>query len=54
MATLKAKAVLSPGLTIIFKDENSGTSETWCFREGLASYLSDSNKGGGSSSCRTF
>ena len=46
MATLKAKAVLSPGLTIIFKDENSGTSETWCFREGLASYLSDSNKGG--------
>ena len=46
MATLKAKAVLSPGLTIIFKDENSGTSETWCFREGLASYLSDNNKGG--------
>ncbi len=46
MATLKAKAVLSPGLTIIFKDENSGTSETWCFREGLATYLSESNKGG--------
>ncbi len=46
MATLKAKAVLSPGLTIIFKDENSGDSETWCFKEGLAAYLIDCNKGG--------
>ena len=43
MATLKAKAVLSPGLTIIFKDENSGDSETRCFKQGLAAYLIDCN-----------
>ena len=45
-AALKAKAVLSPGLTISFKDENTGNSETWCYLEGLASYLKSSNKGG--------
>ena len=45
-AALKAKAVLSPGLKISFKDENTGNSETWCFLEGLASYLSSSNIGG--------
>ena len=43
---LKAKAVLCPGLTISFKDEASGKKETWCFLEGLAAYLVNSNKGG--------
>ena len=43
---LKAKAVLCPGLTITFKDEASGNKESWCFLEGLAAYLVNSNKGG--------
>ncbi len=46
MAALKAKAVLSPGLKISFKDKESGKSETWCFVDGLAAYLASSNKGG--------
>ena len=45
-SALKAKAVLSPGLKISFKDENTGQSESWCFIEGLAAYLASSNKGG--------
>ncbi len=44
-SALKAKAVLCPGLTITFKDESSGVSETWCFVEGLSAYLVASNKG---------
>ena len=43
---LKAKAVLCSGLTISFKDEASGNKESWCFLEGLAAYLVNSNKGG--------
>ena len=46
MAALKAKAVLSPGLKISFKDKDSGKFETWCFVDGLAAYLASSNKGG--------
>ena len=46
MAALKAKAVLSPGLKISFKDKESGKSESWCFVDGLAAYLVTSNKGG--------
>ena len=45
-AALKAKAVLSPGLKISFSDENTGNSESWCFVDGLASYLAASNQGG--------
>ena len=45
-AALKAKAVLSPGLKISFSDENTGKSESWCFVDGLASYLAASNQGG--------
>ena len=45
-AALKAKAVLSPGLKISFLDENTGNSESWCFVDGLASYLAASNQGG--------
>jgi len=46
MAALKAKAVLSPGLSISYKDEKKGIKEKWCFLEGLAAYLKDSNEGG--------
>jgi len=46
MAALKAKAVLSPGLKISFKDKETGKSESWCFVDGLAAYLASSNQGG--------
>lgn len=39
--TLKAKAVLCAGLSIEFHDENTTTSEIWCFQDGLFAYLSD-------------
>ena len=45
-SALKAKAVLSPGLKISFKDENTGESVSWRFVEGLAAYLASSNVGG--------
>ena len=44
VAALRAKAVLSPGLTIKFKDEESGLTETWCYLDGLSAYLSTLNK----------
>lgn len=37
--SLKAKAVLCPGLTIFFRDIASGLTETWCFRDGISDYL---------------
>lgn len=43
--SLKAKAVLCPGLTISFKDENTGQTEIWCFREGISDYLMENLKG---------
>jgi topoisomerase-4 subunit B len=39
---LRAKAVLCPGLTIIFIDENTGEKEEWCYKEGLIAYLLES------------
>ncbi len=36
---LKAKAVLCPGLTVNFTDEESGKSETWHYADGLSAYL---------------
>ncbi len=39
--TLKAKAVLCSGLSVSFLDENTQESETWCYQEGLNSYLRD-------------
>jgi topoisomerase-4 subunit B len=38
--SLKAKAVLCPGLKIKFKDEVNKTKEEWCFVDGLGKYLS--------------
>ena len=36
---LRAKAVLCPGLTVIFHDENTGETETWHYEDGLRAYL---------------
>ena len=37
--TLRAKAVLCPGLTVVLTDKVSGETETWLFQEGLKDYL---------------
>jgi topoisomerase-4 subunit B len=42
---LRAKAVLCPGLTIVFKDEISGTKDTWYYEDGLRDYLSAATQG---------
>lgn len=39
--TLRAKAVLCPGLCVNFKDEKGGTEDTWHYADGLAGYLMD-------------
>lgn len=36
---LKAKAVLCPGLKVVFVNENDGTTNTWCFTGKLDEYL---------------
>lgn len=36
---LRAKAVLSPGLTVVFNAPDAALSETWCYEDGLADYL---------------
>ena len=36
---LRAKAVLCPGLTIRFTDENSGETTVWYYEDGLTDYL---------------
>ncbi|OCG23635.1 DNA topoisomerase IV subunit B [Gilliamella sp. wkB108] len=42
---LKAKAVLCPGLEIIFKDKINNTEERWCYEDGLKDYLMESVSG---------
>ena len=42
---LRAKAVLCPGLSVSFVDENSGESETWCYQDGLCDYLREKTAG---------
>jgi len=37
---LRAKAVLCPGLTVTFHDEVTDKSQTWCYQDGLTTYLS--------------
>jgi len=39
--TLRAKAVLCPGLTVTFTDENKGEKESWFYEDGLQEYLAD-------------
>ncbi len=36
---LRAKAVLCPGLEVQFRDETSGETFNWCYRDGLIDYL---------------
>ncbi|MBS0288243.1 MAG: DNA topoisomerase IV subunit B [Proteobacteria bacterium] len=38
---LKAKAVLCPGLTVHFNDEESGNTQTWYYADGLSAYLKE-------------
>jgi topoisomerase-4 subunit B len=40
--TLRAKAVLCPGLQVRFVNKNNQETETWLFRDGLRDYLHDS------------
>ncbi|VUD62076.1 DNA topoisomerase 4 subunit B [Thalassocella blandensis] len=42
---LRAKAVLCPGLEVIFTDEQSGETDTWYFEDGLKDYLIASTQG---------
>ncbi|MGD9665399.1 MAG: DNA topoisomerase IV subunit B [Novosphingobium sp.] len=44
---LRAKAVLCPGLTVIFHDASEGTvqSEQWCYADGLRDYLLEALNG---------
>ncbi len=37
--TLRAKAVLCPGLSVSLTDKDTGESESWLFQEGLKDYL---------------
>ncbi len=39
---LQAKAVLCPGVHISFQDEQGGTTQEWCYEEGLSAYLTES------------
>jgi topoisomerase-4 subunit B len=42
---LRAKAVLCPGLTVIFKDEQSAEKDKWFYEDGLRDYLSAATQG---------
>ncbi|HUH36857.1 MAG TPA: ATP-binding protein, partial [Spongiibacteraceae bacterium] len=42
---LRAKAVLCPGLSVRFHDENAGESEQWHYEDGLKDYLAISTEG---------
>lgn len=42
---LRAKAVLCPGLEVVFKDETSGDTDTWYYEDGLKDYLKSATQG---------
>ena len=42
---LRAKAVLCPGLKVLFLDENSGDNYEWYYQDGLQDYLLDALQG---------
>ncbi|AYA42097.1 DNA topoisomerase IV subunit B [Xenorhabdus nematophila] len=42
---LKAKAVLCPGVEIVFKDKLNGTEQKWCYADGLTDYLLEAVNG---------
>ena len=43
--TLRAKAVLCPGLQVILHKEKTGKSQEWCYADGLQTYLQESLSG---------
>jgi len=43
--TLRAKAVLCPGLHVSFFDEHSGETLEWCYADGLSDYLLETVNG---------
>jgi len=42
---LRAKAVLCPGLTVIFKNEQTGEKDQWFYEDGLKDYLVSATEG---------
>ncbi|PHM39866.1 DNA topoisomerase IV subunit B [Xenorhabdus mauleonii] len=42
---LKAKAVLCPGVEIVFKDKLNSTEQKWCYADGLTDYLLEAVNG---------
>ncbi|WP_250464946.1 DNA topoisomerase IV subunit B [Microbulbifer litoralis] len=42
---LRAKAVLCPGLTVVFINEQDGESDEWYYEDGLQDYLAAANQG---------
>ena len=42
---LRAKAVLCPGLHVVFFDEKSGETDEWYYEDGLQAYLTETLKG---------
>lgn len=42
---LRAKAVLCPGLEVVFMDEQSGETDTWYYEDGLRDYLTAATQG---------
>lgn len=42
---LKAKAVLCPGVEIVFKDQVNNTEQRWCYQDGLTDYLMEAVNG---------
>lgn len=42
---LKAKAVLCPGVAIIFKNKINNTEQSWCYKDGLTDYLMEAVNG---------
>ncbi len=42
---LKAKAVLCPGLEVVFTDKNTNETINWCYESGLKDYLAEGVKG---------
>lgn len=42
---LKAKAVLCPGLEIVFNDKNVGENISWLYEAGLSDYLAETTQG---------
>ncbi|MGV8209263.1 DNA topoisomerase IV subunit B, partial [Pseudomonas aeruginosa] len=42
---LKAKAVLCPGVEIVFRDLVNDSEQRWCYADGLTDYLSEAVNG---------